>query len=131
MTTSHKMVCTYGFNNLSLEEYLERFLVLTTYHPCLWGRKTKCKYLTLAKLGLAFKEVMEDVCRDHEPTVITRQRGNPVVVMSLDDFNGMKETIYLLSSKKNANRLLESVARIKAGQTTKRNLINDCQTEAT
>ena len=39
MTTSHKMVCTYGFNNLSLEEYLERFLVLTTYHPCLWEGK--------------------------------------------------------------------------------------------
>ena len=96
------------------------------------GKENKMQILNFSQDRACFKEVMEDVCRDHEPTVITRQRGNPVVVMSLDDFNGMKETIYLLSSKKNANRLLESVARIKAGQTTKRNLIeNDCQTEAT
>lgn len=87
--------------------------------------------LNFSQARACLKEVMEDVCRDHEPTVITRQRGNPVVVMSLDDFNGMKETIYLLSSKANANRLLESVARIKAGQTTTRNLVDDCQTEAT
>ncbi|HEN9576631.1 type II toxin-antitoxin system Phd/YefM family antitoxin [Acinetobacter baumannii] len=88
--------------------------------------------LNFSQARACFKEVMEDVCRDHEPTVITRQSGNPVVVISLEDFNGMQETMYLLSSTKNSKRLLESVARIKAGQTTQRNLIeNDCQTETT
>ncbi|HEB4103577.1 TPA: type II toxin-antitoxin system prevent-host-death family antitoxin [Acinetobacter baumannii] len=88
--------------------------------------------LNFSQARACFKEVMEDVCRDHEPTVITRQSGNPVVVISLEDFNGMQETMYLLSSTKNSKRLLESVARIKAGQTKKRDLIqNDCQTETT
>ena len=62
--------------------------------------------LNFSQARACFKEVMEDVCRDHEPTVITRQRGNPVVVMSLDDFNGMKETIYLLSSKKECKQII-------------------------
>ncbi|MFX4328472.1 type II toxin-antitoxin system Phd/YefM family antitoxin, partial [Acinetobacter baumannii] len=60
--------------------------------------------LNFSQARACFKEVMEDVCRDHEPTVITRQSGNPVVVISLEDFNGMQETMYLLSSTKNSKR---------------------------
>lgn len=37
------------------------------------------------------KQTMDDVCRDHEPALITRQRGEPVVLISLDDYNQMCE----------------------------------------
>lgn len=71
--------------------------------------------LTYTEARASFKQAMDNVCRDHEPTVITRQRGEHVVMLSLEDFNSMQETIYLLSSPKNAQRLYESIAQIKAG----------------
>lgn len=69
---------------------------------------------TQARAGL--KQVMDDVCRDHEPVVITRQRGNPVVMLSLDDYNSMAETMYLLGTENNATRLRGSIAKHKAVQ---------------
>lgn len=71
--------------------------------------------LTYTEVRASFKKAMDDVCLYHEPTVITRQRGEHVVMMSLDDYNSMQETVYLLSNPKNAQRLMESVAQIKAG----------------
>jgi antitoxin YefM len=71
--------------------------------------------LTYTEVRASFKKAMDDVCLYHEPTVITRQRGEHVVMLSLEDFNSMQETIYLLSSPKNAQRLMESIAQIKAG----------------
>jgi antitoxin YefM len=71
--------------------------------------------LTYTEARASFKQAMDNVCRNHEPTVITRQRGDHVVMLSLEDFNSMQETIYLLSSPKNAQRLYESIAQIKAG----------------
>lgn len=44
------------------------------------------------------KQTMDDVCRDHEPALITRQRGEPVVLISLDDYNQMCEKIQQLIS---------------------------------
>ncbi|WP_052075401.1 type II toxin-antitoxin system Phd/YefM family antitoxin [Pseudomonas lutea] len=68
---------------------------------------------TQARAGL--KQVMDDVCQDHEPVVITRQRGNPVVMLSLDDYNSMTETMYLLGTENNATRLRGSIAKHKTG----------------
>lgn len=84
---------------------------------------------TQARAGL--KELMEDVTRDHEPTVITNQRGKAVVMVSLEDFNSMQETLYLLSSTKNAQRLRSSIAKIKAGQVSLQELIHDREAETT
>lgn len=67
-----------------------------------------------ARAGL--KQTMDDVCRDHEPAVITRQRGEPVVVLSLDDYNALNETVYLLGTGANSSRLRESIAQHKAGK---------------
>jgi antitoxin YefM len=74
---------------------------------------------------------MDNVCVHHEPTVITRQRGEHVVMMSLEDYNSLQETLYLLSTPKNAQRLMESMAQIKAGKTKIRELIDiERQTES-
>ncbi len=80
--------------------------------------------LTYSEVRASFKQVMDDVCVHHEPTVITRQRGEHVVMMSLEDYNSMQETIYLLSSPKNAQRLMESIAQIKVGTAKIRELAN-------
>ncbi|AAZ38091.1 prevent-host-death family protein (plasmid) [Pseudomonas savastanoi pv. phaseolicola 1448A] len=72
--------------------------------------------LSFSQARAGLKQAMDDVCRDHEPAVITRQRGNPVVILSLDDYNSMAETMYLLGTENNATRLRRSIAKHKAGQ---------------
>ncbi|MNJ63210.1 Antitoxin YefM [compost metagenome] len=73
---------------------------------------------------------MDDVCRDHEPAIITRQRGEPVVMLSLEDYNGLTETLYLTSSAKNASRLRSSIAQLRAGKAVTKELITNEQEEA-
>ncbi|WP_414445299.1 type II toxin-antitoxin system Phd/YefM family antitoxin [Burkholderia sp. 22PA0106] len=81
--------------------------------------------LTFSEARASLKQAMDDVCRDHEPTVITRQRGEHVVILSLEDFNSMQETLHLLGSPANAKRLSESIAQFKAGKTSVRGLIDE------
>ena len=61
-------------------------------------------------------KTMDKVNDDHAPVIITRQRGKPAVLMSLEDFNGYVETDYLMSSPKNAGRLAKAVRQLKAGK---------------
>ena len=79
--------------------------------------------LTFSEARASLKTVMDNVCKDHTPTVISRVSGEHVVMLSLDDFNSMKETMYLLSSPANANHLMESIAQLRAGQAQQRELI--------
>jgi antitoxin YefM len=80
--------------------------------------------LTFSEARACLKHAMDDVCRDHEPTLITRRHGEHVVIMSLDDFNSIQETLHLLGSPANAKRLSESVAQFNAGKTSVR-VINE------
>jgi len=59
--------------------------------------------------------LMTRVCQDHDAVIITRQKQESVVVMSLEDYNSIVETCYLLQSPKNAERLNKAVADFKAG----------------
>lgn len=81
--------------------------------------------ITFSDARASLKTVMDDVCKDHNPTLVTRVSGDHVVMMSLADFNSMEETMYLLSSPKNAERLMESIAQLKAGRVQTRELIRD------
>ena len=67
---------------------------------------------------------MAKVCDDHSPVVITRKTAQPVVMMSLEDFEALEETAYLLRSPKNARRLLESVAELEAGKGSEKELMD-------
>lgn len=69
------------------------------------------------------KEVMDRVVDDRTPIVITRQKAEAVVMVSLADWNAMEETLYLLSSPTNAKRLREAIAELDAGGGTERELI--------
>jgi antitoxin YefM len=68
-------------------------------------------------------ETMEQVCDDHAPVIITRKNQRSVVMMSLEDYQALEETAYLLRSPKNARRLLESIAELEAGRGTERELL--------
>lgn len=85
--------------------------------------------ITFSDARARLKTVMDKVCKDHNPTLVTRLNGEHVVMMSLADFNSMEETMYLLSSPKNANHLMESIAQLKAGQVQSRELIRSEQAE--
>ena len=78
--------------------------------------------LTFTEARSSFKSALDDVCRDHQPLLITRKRGEHAVLLSLEDYNGMLETMHLLSSSKNAKRLAESIADFQSGATSLKSL---------
>ena len=59
---------------------------------------------------------MDKVCDDHAPIVITRNREQAVVMMSLADYEALEETAYLLKSPKNAKRIMSAIAQLDAGK---------------
>ena len=69
-------------------------------------------------------EIMNKVADDHAPVLITRQTGQPVVMMSLQDFNALEETAYLMRSPKNAKRLMESIEQLAASGGEAQDLID-------
>jgi len=69
---------------------------------------------TEARENLA--KTIQRVCRDHDPVIITRKREDSVVMMSLDDYESLTETAYLLKSPKNARRLLAAIAELEEGK---------------
>lgn len=81
--------------------------------------------LTFTQARAGLKQVMDDVCKDHAPTVVTRVSGDHVVMLSLSDYNSMQETMHLLSSPKNASRLLDSIAQLRAGKAVPKDLIDN------
>lgn len=76
---------------------------------------------TFARGNLA--KTMKRVCDDHSPIVITRKSSKPVVMMSLEDFQALEETAYLLRSPKNARRLIESIAELEKGNGVEKELV--------
>lgn len=70
------------------------------------------------------KAVFDRVVADHAPIKITRQRGEGVVVISERDWESIEETLYLLSSPRNAERLLNSIKELDAGKGIERELID-------
>lgn len=70
-------------------------------------------------------KTMEKVCDDHSPIIITRKNAKAVVMMSLEDYNAIEETAYLLRSPANAERLHESIKQAEEGKTARHELIED------
>jgi antitoxin YefM len=68
-------------------------------------------------------EVMDKVHDEHEPIIITRKATHAVIMISLEDFNSLHETDYLLKSPRNAKRLRESIKQHKEGKCHARDLI--------
>ena len=73
-----------------------------------------------ARANLA--STMDRVCEDHEALIITRNGGKAVVMLSLEDYQSLEETAYLLRNPANAKRLLSATARLSAGKGKERKL---------
>ena len=78
---------------------------------------------TEARNGL--KSVLDNVVNDADTTVITRRDSEDAVVMSLDYYNSLMETVHLLRSPANAEHLNRSISQYKQGQTKTRELLDD------
>jgi antitoxin YefM len=79
--------------------------------------------LTFTDTRKHLKDVMDRVVENHAPTLVTRQKAEPVVMVSLADWNAMEETMHLLASRANATRLLRSVEELNAGKGAAHDLI--------
>ena len=75
---------------------------------------------TTARENLA--HTMNKVCEDRSPVVITRNRDQAVVMMSLDDYEQLEETAYLLRSPANAQRLLRAIESLNKGKGRERKI---------
>lgn len=80
--------------------------------------------LTYTHTRQHFADVMRRVNDDHAPVVVTSQRGKPVVIISLDDFQSLEETAYLMRNPTGAQRLLESIEELRHCGGTYRELID-------
>ena len=63
-----------------------------------------------------YAEMLDGVINDREEVVITRAGHEPVVVVSLEDYESLKETAYLMRSPANARRQLDAMERLEAGR---------------
>lgn len=87
------------------------------------GVKMKIVSFTEARNGL--KAVLDGVVNDADTTVITRRDSEDAVVMSLDYYNSLMETVHLLRSPANAEHLNRSIAQYKNGKVSQRDLIDE------
>jgi len=79
--------------------------------------------ITYTELENNLSKTMDRVCEDHMPVTITRSNSQAVVLLSLEDYQALEETAYLLRSPKNAKRLLDSIAELEAGQGKEKDLL--------
>ena len=71
------------------------------------------------------KKYLDNVEKNNETLIIKRSKGRGAVMISLEEYNSMMETMHLLSSKVNADRLYESIRQLEAGKGISKDLIQD------
>lgn len=77
---------------------------------------TQMKHTSSTDLRANLSTMMDRVNDDHEPLLVTRAKGKPVIVISLEDYEAMDETAYLLASPANAKALRDAIARVEGGE---------------
>ena len=74
------------------------------------------KSVTYSHARQNLADTIKMVCEDHAPVVIYNQKENAVVLLSLDDYEALEETAYLLRSPQNSRRLFESIKQLESGK---------------
>ena len=82
--------------------------------------------VTFTEARNRLKSVLDRVANDADIAVITRRNAGDAVVMSLDYYNSLVETVHLLNSPANAAHLAESIRQFRAGETVERSMLGDC-----
>ena len=78
--------------------------------------------LTYSQARSNLAKMMDKVCDDHSPVIVTRKNRRSIVMIALEDYEALEETAYLLRSPKNVRRLLESVEELESGGGKEREL---------
>ncbi|MDQ5770737.1 type II toxin-antitoxin system Phd/YefM family antitoxin [Thiothrix subterranea] len=81
--------------------------------------------VTFSEARNNLKTILNRVVEDADCTIITRRDAEDAVVMSLDYYNSLMETLYLLKTPANAAHLQKSIEQFRQGKATPRELIND------
>ena len=81
------------------------------------------KTMSYTESRARYAEVLDSVTDDREEVVITRAGHEPVVIVSLADYESLRETAYLMRSPVNARRLLDAMERLEAGEGQRRELV--------
>ncbi|MBE9242414.1 type II toxin-antitoxin system Phd/YefM family antitoxin [Synechocystis salina] len=74
------------------------------------------KAITTTQAKDSLDELINSVISDLEPTIVSNNQGQQVVLISLDEFNSWQETLYLLSNPANVEHLMASIKQAKTGQ---------------
>lgn len=83
------------------------------------------KTVSFSEARNQLKSVLDQVVNDADYTVITRRDAEDAVVMSLESFNSLMETVHLLKSPANASHLAKSIEQYRSGDTSEHGLIDD------
>ncbi len=79
--------------------------------------------MTFTQANQNLAKTIQQVCDDHVPVIVTRENEPAAVIMSLEYYQSLEETAYLLRSPKNAQRLLASVAQLNSGKGIEKELM--------
>ena len=82
------------------------------------------KTMSYTESRARYAEVLDSVANDREEVIITRAGHDPVVIVSLEDYETLRETAYLMRSPANARRLLDAMERLEAGRGEPRDMID-------
>ncbi len=77
--------------------------------------------VTLTEAKQDLEKLIDQVIADAEPTIVVTDRGQRVVILPLDVFNGWRETLYLLANPANANHIRQSIGEFQAGHALEAN----------
>jgi antitoxin YefM len=80
-------------------------------------------HVSYTELRQNLKKHLDKVCDDRAPLVVMRRNAEPVVVVSLGEYEALEETLHLLSNPANAERLMKSIAQAEAGQLVEHEII--------
>lgn len=72
--------------------------------------------VSYSELRQNLKRYLDSVCENRAPLVVTRQSGEPVVLLSLKEYESLEETLHLLHDPANAEHLRRSMAQAEAGE---------------
>ena len=82
------------------------------------------KAMTYTESRARYAEVLDQVVNDREEIVITRQGHESAVIIALDEYESLMETVYLMQSPANARHLRESIAQLRHGNLEEHDLID-------
>ena len=114
----------YGAKSRTFNYIMESLSTPKGQVPSIW-RKTM-EAITASNFRSSLASYLDKVTNNHEPVMVTRgDKQKAAVILSRDDYESLKETLYLLSSRANAQRMFSSLAKIKAGDVFERELIDE------